>query len=181
MILLKTPVPFNQFSSAPSDWPRRLLSSLKSMSAVFPPSKSCTQQVWNIIFIALAILEECIMIEQLSVWKWRMHIHTPGWHTFNFINFVPLSVPWWRRWSSGRRWPPGQTWGQIWWRCGSSFAPPACLQILCCIIWAWKAAGSMMFIYHCQASFHCRYHLLMPRKHNSSLLLFWDFSARFLD
>jgi hypothetical protein len=35
------------------------------------------------------------MIEKLSVWKWRMHIHTAGWHTFYFITFVSVRVTWW--------------------------------------------------------------------------------------
>jgi len=33
------------------------------------------------------------MIEKLSVWKWRMNIHTPGWHTFDFITFYPSLSP----------------------------------------------------------------------------------------
>src|SRR5882757_3457903 len=115
------------------------------------------------------------MIEKLSVWKWSMHIHTPGWHTFYFITFVSLSVTWWCRWRSGRRCR------RFWRRCGGSFAPPAGLRILCCTILAWKAAGRMIFVNHCRVSFHRSLHLLMPRKLNSSLLLFSDFGARFLN
>ena len=181
MIILKTPVPFNQFSSSPSDLPKRLLSSSKSMSVVFPCSRQCTQQIWNKIFIVFAILGKCIMISKFSVWKWRMHIQTPGWHTVDFITFVSLSVPWWCKWRSRLTWPSGQRCRRFWWRCGSSFAPPACLQIVCCIILAWKAAGRMIFIKYCWMSFPRSLHLLMPRILNSSLLLFSDFSMCFLD
>jgi len=181
MIILKTPVPFNQFSAAPSDSPKRLLPSPKSMSAVFRCSRYCTQQIWNNIFIALAILGKCIMIEKLSVWMWRMHIHTPGWLTSDFITFVPLSVPWWGRWRSRRSWPSGQRCGPLWWRCGGSFAPPASLRIRCCTILAWKAAGRMIFINHCLVSFHRSLHLVVPRNLNFPLVLFSDFGVRFLD
>jgi len=59
--------------------------------------------------------------------------------------------------------------------------PSACLLILFCTILAWKVAGRMLFINYCRVSFHRSLHLLMPRKLNSSLFLFSDFGARFLD
>ena len=80
-------------------------------------------------------------------------------------------------------WAKVEFWAEVprfWWRCASSFAPPACLLILCCAILECKAAGSLIFINHCRMSFYCSLHLFMPRKLNSSLLLFSDFGRSFL-
>ena len=126
------------------------------------------------------------MIEKLSVWKRRMYIHTPGWHTFYIITFISVGVTWRCRWRSGRRWHSGRRWcsgwrcHRFWWRCACSFVPPAYLWILCCAISAWRIAGHVIFINHCGMSFYCSLHLLMPRKLNSSLLLSSDFGAMFL-
>jgi len=133
------------------------------------------------MFIVNAILGICIMIENLSIGKRRMYIHTPGWHTFYFITFISVSVTWWRRWPSGGRWHSGRRCRRFWWRCAGSFVPPVCLWILCCAILAWKAAGRLIFINHCQISFYPSVDFVLARKLNSSLLLFTDFSARFLD
>jgi len=181
MIIFKTHIPFNQFSSAPPDSPKRLFSSLKSASMVSPRSRYCTQQIWNKILITLAILGICIMIEKWSVGKRRMYIHTQGWHTFYFTTFMSVTVTLWCTWRSGWRRPSGWRCRRFWWRCGSSFAPPACVRILCCAILAWKAAVCLIFINHWWVSFYRSLHLLMTRKLNSSLLLFSDFGARFLD
>jgi len=175
MIILKTPIPFNQFSSSLSDSLKRQLSSSNSMSAVFPPSRECTQQIWNKIIITLAILGICIMIQKLCVGMPRMYINTPGWHTFNFITYSSVCVTWWCRWRSGRR----CRW--VWQRCTGFFALPACLWIFCSAIWPWKTTVHMIFINHCRVSFYFSLHLLIPRKLNSSLLLFSDFRARFLN
>jgi len=70
---------------------------------------------------------------------------------------------------------------RFWSRCGGSFAPLVGHRILCCTILAWKAAGRMIFVNHCRVSFHRSLYHLMPRKLNSSLLLFSDFGARFLN
>ena len=139
------------------------------------------------------------MIEKLSIGKRRMYIHTPGWHTFYFITFRFLTVTRWRRRRSrqrrqsghrrcsrqrrrsGQRRHSGQRCHRFWWRCTGSFAPPACLPILYSAILAWKAAVRMMSINHCWVSFYCSLHFFMPRKLNSSLLLFLDFGPRFLD
>jgi len=115
------------------------------------------------------------MIEKFSVWKWRMHIHTPGWHTFYFITFVSFSISWWRSWRSGGRCR------HFWRRCGGSFPPPAGHWVLCCTYLAWMAASRMIFVNHCRVSFPRSLHLVMPRKLNSSLLLFSDFGARYLN
>jgi len=181
MIILKTTVPFNQLSSSLSDSLKRLLSSSKSMSALFPRSRQCTQQIWNIICIALAILGICIMTEKLSVGMWRMYIHTPGWHTIYFITFISVSVTWCRRRHAGWRWRSGRRCRRFWWGCTSSFAPPACLRILSFAILAFKAAIRMIFINHCRVSLCRSLHRLVPRNLNSSLLLFLDFGAKFLN
>jgi len=154
---------------------KTLHSSPKSLSAVLPRSRLCTQQICNKIFIALVILRICILIEKLSVAKRILYIRTPGWHPFNFITFSSLTVTRWHRWHSGRRC------GRFWWRCVGSFVPSACLQIHCCAILAWKAAVCVILINHCQVSFYRSLHLFMPRKLYYSLLLFLDFGARFLD
>jgi len=145
------------------------------MSAVFPCSRECTQQIWNTIFNVLAILGICIMIEKLSVEKRRMYIYTPGWRTFYFITFMSITDTRWNRWSSRR------LCCQFWWTYAGSLAHLVCLHILCCAILEWKTAVCRIFINYCQASFYCGLHLFMRRKHNSSLLLFLYFGARFLN
>jgi len=94
---------------------------------------------------------------------------------------MSVSVTWWRRWRSGQMWPFGRRCHWFSWWCGGSFAPPAGLRILSSTILAWKAAGHMISINHCPVSFYRSLHLLIRRKLNSSLLLFSDFSARFLN
>jgi len=121
------------------------------------------------------------MIEKLSIGKRRMHIHTSGWHTFYFITFCFLTVTRWHRRRSGQRWHSGQSCRRFWWMYAGSFVPPACQRILCCAIWAWKAAVRMSFINHCQVFFYRSLHLFVPRELNSSLLLFSDVGARCLD
>jgi hypothetical protein len=76
MIILKTHVPFDQFLSGLSDWLKKLRLSSKSMSSAFPCSRKCTQKISNGIFIVLAILGVCMMIEKLSIGMQRMYIHT---------------------------------------------------------------------------------------------------------
>src|SRR5882757_1002607 len=115
------------------------------------------------------------MIEKLSVSKWRMHIHAPGWHTFYFITFVSICVTWWRWWRSGWRC------GWFWRSYGVYFSPPAGLWILCCTILAWKVASQMIFVNDCRVSFHHSLHLLMPKKLNSLIHLSSDFGARFFN
>ena len=118
---------------------------------------------------------------KLSVWKWRKYIHTFGWHTIYFITFISVSVTWCHRWHSGPSWHSGWRCSQIWWRFARFFLPPACLQILCCAILAWKAASRMIFINHCRVSFYCSLQVFLPRKLNCLHLLFWDFHARILN
>jgi len=110
-----------------------------------------------------------------------MYIHTIQWHTFDFINFISVSITWWRRWHSRWGWPFGRRCRWFWWRCSWAFAPLACLRYLGCTILAWKGAGCVIFINHCPVSFDHSLHLPVPRKLNSSLLLFSDFGARSLN
>jgi hypothetical protein len=113
MIILKTPFPFDQFSSAPPDSPQRLLSSSKSSSAVSPHSRLCTQQIGNKILIVLAILRICIIIEKWSVGMRRLYIHTQGWHTFYFITLMSFTVTLGRTWRSGWRRGSGRRFRQF--------------------------------------------------------------------
>jgi len=126
------------------------------------------------------------MIETLSIGKRRMYIHTPEWHTFYFIAFSFLTITKWRRGRSGRRrrsrrkWYSGWQYHCFWGRCTGLFATPACLQILCCAILAWKKAVHMMFLNHCQVSFYRNLQLFITRRLNSLLLLFLDLAQGFL-
>jgi len=121
------------------------------------------------------------MIEKFSVGMQKMYIHTPGWHTFYFVTFMSVSVTWWPGWRSGQRWRSVWRCCRSRWRCAGSIAPPACLRILSGAILAWKAAVRLICMNHRQVSFYRGLHLLMPRKLNSSRLLFPDFGARFLN
>jgi hypothetical protein len=109
-----------------------------------------------------------------------MYKHTAGRHTIHFITFVSISVRWWRRWLSGRKWAPGQKCRRFECRCGGSFAPPSCLRILSYTILAWNGARCMIFVNHCPVSFYHCLQVLLPMILNSLLLQFSDFSARFL-
>jgi len=79
-------------------------------------------------------------------------------------------------------WCAGPRWSRLWsphsasggGRCTCSFASPACLQILCGAILARKAGGQLVMTKHCQVSLYRSLHHLMPRKLNTSLLLFSD-------
>jgi len=92
------------------------------------------QQIWNEIFIALAILGICIKIEKWSIGKRSMYIHISRWHTFDFRILSWLISPRWHTWHSG--WRSCRSWR----RCTHSFTPTLCLQILLCAILARKAA-----------------------------------------
>jgi len=180
MIIHKTSVPFDQFSSALPDSPTRLLWSWKSTSVVFPRSRLCTQQIWNQKLIVLAILGIWITIAKLTIGMQRMYIHTRGWHTFYFITFMSVTGTWWGRWSSGWRQPSERRCRRFCWRCGSSFTPWACPRILYCAILAWQADVWLIFINHCRLSFYHSLQLLMTRKLNSSLLRLLDIGAMLL-
>jgi len=108
-----------------------------------------SQQIWNTIFIVLAILGICIKNEKMSIGKRSMYIHISRWHTFDLGTLSCIIV-------TGRhRWRSGQMWRRVWRRCNCFSMPPLCLRIVCCAILAQKAAVSLIFANHCQVSFHC--------------------------
>jgi len=79
-----------------------------------------------------------------------------------------------------RTWRLGRQYCGFWWSRAGSFAPPACLHILCCAILAWKAAVHMIFHNHRWVSFNRTMHLFTPRKLNFLLLPCPVFGMRFL-
>jgi len=142
-----------------------------------------SQQIWNIIFIVLAILGICIMIETLSIGKRSMCIHISGFNTISWGTMSSRIFTTWCRWHSGRRWR--WFWHQLsemdWWSCTRSFEPPQCLTILCWAIVPIKAAVRLIIISHSWLSFYRTIHISMPRKLNSPLSCSLYFSARFVD
>ena len=97
------------------------------------------------------------------------------------LNF--RSVTGWGGWRAGQwrspRWSPLSV--LVGWRCTCSFASPACLQILCGAILAWKAAGRLVLTKHCRVSLYRSLHFFVPRKLNTSLPLFSHLGAWLLD
>ena len=134
-----------------------------------------SQQIWNKISIALAILGTCIMIEKFSVGKWSMYIHLSGWHTFDFSASTSLAVSRWHGWCSGPRWHC------FLWRCTHAFVPPASLRMYFCAVLARKAAIHSIFTNHCWVSFYRCLHDFMLRILNFLRLVFWHFGVRFHD
>jgi len=103
-----------------------------------------------------------------------MYIHISGWHTIHGRMFSSIIIARWHRWHSGRRCH------LVWWRCTRFLPPQACLQIHCYAVSARKEAIHLIFTNHCWVSFHSCLQLSVPRKLNSSLLLFSDFGTRYL-
>jgi len=133
-----------------------------------------SQQIWNEIFIAHAILGILIKIEYSSTGKWSMYIHISGRHTFCFGEMSSPTVIRCCTWQSGPHW----RW--LLSRCTCAFVPPASLWILCCDILARKTAVGLIFLNNCWVSFHHSLHLVMPGKPNTPIHLFSNFGARFL-
>jgi len=77
-----------------------------------------SQQIWNRIFIAHAILGRWVMIEQSSAGKRSMYIHISGWHAFCFGALSSLTVIRWHRWHAGLGGAG----------CGGGAPVPLCLQ-----------------------------------------------------
>jgi len=94
-----------------------------------------------------------------------------------------LIVTRWGGWHCGRRWRWFWFWvsAAIWWRWTLSFVTPAFLRILCCAIWARKAAVCLSFTNHSHVYFHCSIHIPIPRELNSARLLISDLRVRFPD
>jgi len=134
-----------------------------------------SQQIWNKIFIAHAILGIWIKIEISSTVKRSIYIHILGWHTFFFGALSSLTVIRRRSRRSGPQW----RWSC--WRYTCAFAHPASLWILCCAILPRKTAVCLIFLNHCRVSSHRSVRLVMPGKHNTPLLLFSNFGTWFLD
>jgi len=112
---------------------------------------------------------------KLSVGNRSMYIHISGWHTVDFGTLSCLIFTRWHRWHSRQRWH------RLSWRWPCSVATPACLRILCCAIFARKAAVHLIFMNHSRVSFYCSLHLSMPRKLNSLRFFFLAFGVRLLD
>ena len=142
-----------------------------------------SQQIWIKLFVMLVILGKHIKIEKSSNGKRSMYIHISGWHTFDFGSVTCLIVTWWNCWRLGWMWH--WFWCQLseslWWRCTCAFASPSCLGILCCAIMTREAAVYMIFPKHSRVSSHRSFPIYTVWKHNSTLLLFWDFGRRFLN
>jgi hypothetical protein len=182
-MILENLLLFSQSSSSLSGSISRLLLSAKWKLAALPPPDSlltngCTfisQQIRNRICITLAIYGICIMIKKLNVGKYSMYIHLSGWCTFYFSAVAFLTTTRWRRSCSGRM----GCW--LWWQFTRAFAPPVFLPIHCSAIMGSMAGVRMIFTNQCWVTFLRSHDLAMPRKLNSSFLLFLDFSARCLD
>jgi len=92
-------------------------------------------------------------------------------------------------WGGCGGWRAGWMWSRLWslhsasggWRCTCPFASAACLQIVCSAIVARKVAGRLVLTKHCRVSLYRSLHLVMPRKLNTTLLLFLDLGAWFLN
>ena len=131
----------------------------------------------------LAILGIFIRSEQFRAGRKSMCIHRSGWQIENLGILSSGSVTRWRGWRSGQRWRWLWSWlsASVRCRCTCWFVCPACLWILCGTILARKASVWVVLTKHSRMSFYCSHHHFMHRKLNSPLLLFSDFSARFLD
>jgi len=93
------------------------------------------------------------------------------------------SVTGWGGWYARRLW--SRLWGplsaSVWWRCTHCFGSLACLRIPCGAILARKVTGRLVSTKHCRGSLYRSFHLFMPRKLNSPLVLLSDLDAWFLN
>jgi len=113
-----------------------------------------------------------------------------GRHIEDFEMLGTGSVTSWGGWCSGQRWHWlwSLLWSRLWSqlsmsigrRCTCSFASQACLQIFCGANWVRKVSGRVVLTKHSWLSFYHSLRLCMPRRLNTSLLLFLDLGARFL-
>ena len=89
-------------------------------------------QIWNDIFIVLAILSTCIMIEQLGAGKKSRFIYISSRQMCDLGTLSAMIVTGWGRWRFFWYW----LFVSDLRRCTCSFAPPACPWIFCCAILA---------------------------------------------
>jgi len=112
-----------------------------------------------------------------------MWIHITRWQIFDLGTLICLIVSTWRWWWSRKRW----RWFRcrlsvlVGWRCTHYFTPRPGLHISCSAILARKGSIALVWMKHSQVSMYGSVHLSMPRKLNSPLRLFSDFSATRLD
>ena len=137
---LKNHLPYDPGSFPLAVSPNRQLSSANGCSLYYHAADSVltsgcsfiSPQIWNDIFIVLAILSTCIMIEQLGAGKKSRFIYISSRQMCDLGTLSAMIVTGWGRW-------------HLFWyrlfvsdlrRCTCSFAPPACPWILCCAILA---------------------------------------------
>jgi len=142
-----------------------------------------SSQIWNKIFIVLAIPRRCILIPQLISRKQSRYIYISGSQNRDEGTLGSMIVTRWHRWRFGWRchlfwrwlFAPDLSWST------RSFVAPACPWILRWVILARKAVVSQIVIKHCQVSLYRSFRFSMPRKFNTLLLLFSDLCTRFHD
>jgi len=116
------------------------------------------------------------------IFGWNsMYIHISGWHMFGLgtVSFIigtgQNRCHSWQRLC--RIWC--QHSGLAWWMFTCSIEPSVCVWILCCAIWAMKAAVSVIVTNHSWVSFYCSLGISMHRKLISPRLLLLDSGIRF--
>jgi len=139
-----------------------------------------SQQIWNTIFITLAVLHIPLKIQKLRIGKRRRYIDISGWQSFDLGTLSSLMPTGWCKWRSRQRWH--RFWCRrsisVWWWCTHSIAPSAGHKILWCAILARNAAISSIITNHSQVSCYHSLAISMPRTLNFSLPLFLDFGAK---
>ena len=140
-----------------------------------------SQHIWIKICIMLAILGRCIQSEKFSTGRICMRIRLSGQQIDDFGTLSSGIVTCLGGWYSRQMWR--RLWTQlsalVRWRCTWTLASPLCLRILYSTISARKESGCLVLTKHSLVSFYRSFHLFMPRKHNTPLLLFSDLGARF--
>ena len=93
------------------------------------------------------------------------------------------SVNGWGGWGTRQRW--SRLWSRLTalvrWRCTCYFASPACLRIRSNAILARNSAGRLVLTKHCRVCMYYSLHLFLPRKLNSTLPLFSDLAAWYIN
>jgi len=128
----------------------------------------------------------CIKCKKRSAGMRTMWIHISGGQNDNLGRLSSGIVTGWRSWCSGRWWRSSQRWRQlcsrrsasVGWRFTCFFASPACLQILCSGIVAMKASIHLILTKHGQVCFYRSLQLSMHLKHNATLPLSAEPSAK---